>query len=139
MNKKTVTVDWLIKEFGFAARAKKENSKIYGYVNILPKRIDYYNYEFYEGKIILLSDLFNIPELDGIDWKDSLRTREIAPDENTPKDTKVWVRNHINSSWVRGYLSGVIDGEFFCFYCGCTSWSEYRTKIWKYCKLAEEI
>ena len=134
MNKKTVTVDWLIKEFGFKAIVKHSNSLIYGH-DIIPK---YKTSDWSCSKIHYLNDFFDIPELADILSKDSLRTREIAPDENTPKDTQVWVRHGENGKWLKRYLSYVKGEMFICFSHGCTSWTYENTKIWNYCKLAEE-
>lgn len=59
-----------------------------------------------------------------------------------PVDTKILVRDTIDSKWFRAYFAGYVNGKVYAFDYGATSWSasnEYHNKhFYKYAKLYKE-
>lgn len=56
-----------------------------------------------------------------------------------PVDTKVLVRDYETSLWTRRYFSGYINGEYYVFRDGKTSWNATNGQAsYTYCKLWEE-
>lgn len=61
-----------------------------------------------------------------IDWSDVL------------VDTKVFVRNKHHVCWTKAYFEKEVDGLFYCFVDGKTSWTTEQTSIYDECRLAED-
>lgn len=57
-----------------------------------------------------------------------------------PINTKILVKNNINTDWYKRYFAKYENGKVYAFANGCTSWSaegDYVQK-WEYAKLAKE-
>ena len=65
---------------------------------------------------------------------------EIAPDENTHVDTKVYVRDNKQEEWHPAYFKGINRQFYQVWKNGAISFSIkgeiHKTSSWKYCKLA---
>lgn len=64
-----------------------------------------------------------------IDWRE------------VPVDTKIYVKNNLNTKWIMRYFAKYEDGKVYAWDCGRTSWSaEYEGDVvsWRYAKVAEE-
>lgn len=55
-----------------------------------------------------------------------------------PVDTKVLVRDDDCEEWLKRYYKGFIDGVYFTFINGGTSWSGGSLATWNQCKLWKE-
>lgn len=76
----------------------------------------------WNSPISYYSDLFQFYTMPK--WEDSKIRRPVvwvAPDENTPVDTPVWVRDEGSTVWHKRYWAG--QGEGRCWDMGATSWS----------------
>ena len=73
IRKPPITLDWLFEKFEFAAIAKDNNETIYGYTEI-PTQGSFFWIPQNEPDIVPLSPLFSIPELQDIEWQQSLVT-----------------------------------------------------------------
>lgn len=58
-----------------------------------------------------------------------------------PVDTKIYVRDNIDSNWIKSHFAKYENGKVYAFEYGTTSWTTGMDSpiSWKYCKLAERI
>jgi len=138
MIKKVVTVKELLEWFG-GYIAKDENGSIYIYH--LQPTLDLenkaWNFNLKDKSFERLSNLFEVPELEDVDWKDSLRCpkgRREIPTEETPIGTKVWVRNNRHEDWRKSLFSEIdlLNMEFVVFN---DSWKKFS---FSFCEIATE-
>lgn len=144
MVKKLTTVEDLFKDFGFVTIYKDPKGNIYG-ANCVPVKTNGYwkDSEF----DTLLTELFDIPELDEVNWEKSLQYGLIEPTkENFKLDAKVFVRNDSSQPWLTAHLASLsedVQGRPFGV------WAEGKTSFtlesdpefifcYQYCKYAPE-
>jgi hypothetical protein len=84
-----------------------------------------------------------VEDRNAVPWQESLIERPHewqVPDESTPADAKVWVRSR-KASWLKRHFAAVVNGKFFAWANGHTSWTADWTadhqSQWEYAVLAD--
>ena len=81
----------------------------------------------------------DVEDRNAVPWKDSLLKRPHewqVPDADTPIDTKVWVWSR-ETRWVKRHFAAVVNGKFFAWANGGTSWNADHQIQWEYAVLAD--
>ena len=80
-----------------------------------------------------------VEDRNAVPWQESLIERPHewqVPDADTPIDAKVLVRSRV-TRWLKRHFAAVVNGKFFAWANGGTSWNADHQIQWEYAVLAD--